>query len=141
MTVIHAHLLEKHSKVSSHNKKTNKIAILFNVYFISGGVKAIVADVILGNHGKNQTKQPVMRQTNNQSDFSFDEFITQTIAYHVKNKNRVKIIKLNFVSLDVVPKSIDILLANQKKVRHHHYIHFYLKSFDLHLNFISKSID
>lgn len=83
----------------------------------SGAVKAIVADVIMGYHGKNQTKQPVMRQQNNQSDFSLDEFITQTIKYHARNTN-VKIIKLNFTSFDAVPPSISILLAKQKEVSH-----------------------
>lgn len=91
------------------------VCILMNVN--SGAVKAIVADVIMGYHGKNQTKQPVMRQQNNQSDFSLDEFITQTIKYHARNKN-VKIIKLNFTSFDAVPPSISILLAKQKEVSH-----------------------
>lgn len=81
-----------------------------------GDVKAIVADVIMGYHGNNQTKKPIMRQTNNRSDFSLDEFLTETIQYHVRNRNNIKIIKLNFDSFDVVPQSIDILLAKQREV-------------------------
>lgn len=86
--------------------------------FNLGVVKAIVADVIMGYHAKNQTKQPVMRQKGNHSDFSLDEFITQTIQYHARNQNRVKIIQLNFGSFDAVPPSINILLAKQKEVSH-----------------------
>lgn len=93
------------------------VCVLLNVN--TGKAKAIVADVIMGYHGKNQIKQPIMRQKSNRSDFSLDEFIAQTIQYHLQNKNHVKIIKLNFVSLDVVPQSIDILSAKQKEVCHH----------------------
>lgn len=57
-----------------------------------------------------------MRQGNNRSDFSLDEFIAETIQYHARNRNNIKIIKLNFDSFDVVPQSLSALLANQSEV-------------------------
>lgn len=135
MTAIHANPLKRHWTVSSHYYSISQrfifilclrvcVCILLNTN--SGGVKAIVADVIMGYYGKNQTKQPIIHQKNNQSDFSLDEFITQTIQFHAKNKNHAKIIKLNFGSFDAVPQSITILLAKQREVSHYNRIAFYL---------------
>lgn len=91
-------------------------------YFIllnlkSGCVGAIVADVVMGYHKNNQTKKPIMRQANNKSDFSLEEFIAETInQYHTRNRNNIKIIKLNFDSFDAVPQSINTLMAKQNEV-------------------------
>lgn len=84
--------------------------------FKSGNVIAIVADVIMGFHKNNQTIKPIMRQKNNKSDFSLDEFITATIQYHGRNRRNIKIIKLNFDSIDSVTQSINILSTKQSEV-------------------------
>lgn len=81
-----------------------------------GEVKAITADVVLGTHVQGDKKTdgvPVIFQEKVESNFSLDEFITEAIAHHKKSS---KIIQLNFVEIDAVKKSIDVLLYRHREV-------------------------
>lgn len=70
----------------------------------------------MGYHKGSFEEDPVIDQIGPTSNFSLDEFMTQTIEYHNKNAQHVKIIQLNFSTTKALRKSIDILLVKQKEV-------------------------
>lgn len=63
-------------------------------------------------------KQLVMRQMDASSNFSFDEFLKETIEWHNKSENekKTKTIKFNFNSIDAAENTIDILARKSKEV-------------------------
>lgn len=83
---------------------------------ISQASQAVVANVIMGYHKGSFVAEPVIDQVGTTSDFSLDEFITQTIEYHNKNAQNAKIIQLNFSTVKALRESIFILLNKRKEV-------------------------
>lgn len=57
-------------------------------------------------------KQLVMRQMDASSNFSFDEFLKETIAWHSKidNEKKTKTMKFNFNSIEATQSTVDILV-------------------------------
>lgn len=63
-------------------------------------------------------KQLVLRQMDDSSNFSFDDFLKETIAWHKKteNQSKVKTIKFNFHSIEATQNTVDILTRKNKEV-------------------------
>lgn len=68
-------------------------------------------------------KQLVMRQMDDSSNFSFDDFLKETIEWHDKiangpeNENKPKTIKFNFNSTEATQHAVDILGRKAAEVR------------------------
>jgi len=95
----------------------NTKTLLADAY--KGNAKAIVADVILGYHKKgdkpSEKKVPVINQDKkDESDFSLDEFITDTIEHQKTNS---KIIQLNFAALETVHDAFNVLLSKKREIK------------------------
>lgn len=75
-----------------------------------------MADVKIGFHKGSFVEELVIDQKGPNSDFSLVEFVAQTIEYHNKNAQNVKIIQLNFLKIEPLQKSIKILLNKHREV-------------------------
>lgn len=105
-------------------------------FVFEGDAQIITADVILGvyikkslkpenasrtdkesNKGMAQ-KQLVMRQMDDSSNFSFDEFLKETMEWHNKTENelKTKTIKFNFNSTEATQNAVDILVRKGSEV-------------------------
>lgn len=90
-----------------------------------GDAKAIEADVIIGVHENAQSvdkdeKIPIMGHPPAvKSDLSLVEFLNAIKEYHSKpeNVNKIKIVKLDFKSIEATERSIEILETDWKKVK------------------------
>lgn len=89
-----------------------------------GNANAIEADVIIGTHEKTLSTDedagiPIMGHPPAvKSDLSLVEFLEAIKEYHNKpeNKEKPKIIKLDFKSIEATERSIEILERDWKKV-------------------------
>lgn len=89
-----------------------------------GDVKAIEADVIIGIHEGTQSanedeKIPIMGHPPAvKSDLSLVQFSEAIKEYHSKpeNANKIKIVKLDFKSIEATERSIELLEKDWKKV-------------------------
>lgn len=89
-----------------------------------GDAQAIEADVIIGTHEGSQStdkdeKIPVMgHPPATKSDLSLVEFLEAIKEYHSKpeNVNKIKIVKLDFKSIEATERSIEMLEKDWKKV-------------------------
>lgn len=63
-------------------------------------------------------KQLVMSQMDDSSNFSFDDFLKETIEWHNKaeNENKPKTIKFNFDSIEATQNAVDVLVRKGKEV-------------------------
>lgn len=63
-------------------------------------------------------KQLVMRQMDASSNFSFDDFLKETIEWHNKaeNEKKTKTIKFNFNSIEAAQNTVDILARKSNEV-------------------------
>lgn len=63
-------------------------------------------------------KQLVLRQMDESSNFSFDDFLKDAIAWHNKaeNENKIKTIKFNFNSIEATQSTVDVLTRRSKEV-------------------------
>lgn len=63
-------------------------------------------------------KQLVMSQMDDSSNFSFDEFLKETIEWHNKSENegKTKTIKFNFDSIEATQNTVDVLVRKGKEV-------------------------
>lgn len=107
-----------------------------------GDVNAIEADVIIGIHESTHTVNkdegiPIMgHPPANKSDLSLVEFLEAVKEYHSKpeNKNNIKIIKLDFKSIEATERSVELLENDWKKVNTCNLV--YIKNSQLHLPFL-----
>lgn len=96
------------------------------MFFVKlGDAKAIEADVIIGIHestksANNDERIPIMGHPPAiKSDLSLMEFLAAVKEYHSKseNKDKIKIIKLDFKSIEATEQSIKILENDWQKVK------------------------
>lgn len=111
------------------------------ITYLKGDAQIITADVIMGVYVKKQTKpesaggtgkepkkdginketvqkQLVLRQMDESSNFSFDDFLKATIEWHNKSENeqKTKTIKFNFDSIEAAQNTVDILVRKGNDV-------------------------
>lgn len=103
-----------------------------------GDAKAIEADVIIGYHeGEQGENVPIMGHPPAvKSDLSLVEFLEAIKEYHSKpeNVNKIKIVKLDFKSIEATERSIEMLEKDWKKVTFKCYFcHVILMSRSSHL--------
>lgn len=111
---------------------------------LSSDAQIITADVVMGIYSKKSLKpdnvdrtvaeaepkkdginketvqkQLVLRQMDDSSNFSFDDFLKETIAWHNKNEDetKTKTIKFNFHSIEATQSTVDILTRKSKEIK------------------------